>query len=267
MRLGLRHTAQGLCRRVKPLQCERQAAGFDLMIFANSYSERWFSFFHAGIAESRTVQEVDFICACAPFPGFRKVLDVCCGMGRHARALCSSGYSVTGVERDTAAIGRARELAGGPNYIQADVRDYQPEASAYDVAIIMSQSFGYFDDATNRDLLRRLGMGVREGGRVILDLWNLEFFVTHQGERKFDLPDGIVRERKWVEDGRLFVHLDYPDGGSDDFEWQLFTSAQMTSLADSVGLALMVSCTDFDMRTEPSPAKPRIQFVLERRSA
>jgi len=233
----------------------------------NSYSQRWFASFHVGIAESRTVQEVDFVCACAPLPGFRKVLDVCCGMGRHARALSRRGYIVTGVERDAAAIARARELGQGPSYIQADVRDYQPETSAYDVAVIMSQSFGHFDDATNRDVLRRVGTGVREGGRVILDLWNPEFFVTHQGEREFDLPDGIVRERKRVEDGRLFVHLDYPDGGHDDFEWQLFTPAEMRALADSVSLALMVSCTDFDVRNEPSPAKPRIQFVLERRSS
>jgi SAM-dependent methyltransferase len=234
------------------------------MIFANSYSERWFSFFHAGIAESRTVQEVDFVCACAPLPGYRKVLDVCCGMGRHARALCSRGYSVTGVERDAAAIARARELANGPSYIRADVRDYEPEASAYDVAIIMSQSFGHFDDATNRDLLRRLALSVREGGRVILDLWSPEFFVTHQGEREFDLPDGIVRESKRVEDDRLFVHLDYPEGGHDDFEWQLFTPSQMKTLADSVGLTLSVFCTDFDTRKKPSAAKPRMQFVLER---
>jgi SAM-dependent methyltransferase len=229
----------------------------------NSYSRDWFRFFHTGIAETRTIQEVDFVCACAPLPGFRKVLDVCCGMGRHARMLCSRDYSVTGVERDAAAIPRARELAGGPNYIHADVRDFQPDVGAYDVAIIMSQSFGYFDDATNRDVLRRLGRSVREGGRVILDLWNPEFFVTHQEEREFDLPDGTVRERKRVVDGRLFVHLDYPDG-HDDFEWQLFTPAQMRSLSEDIGLALMVSCTDFDMKKEPSLAKPRIQFVLER---
>ena len=233
----------------------------------NSYSHRWFKFFHIGIAETRTTQEIDFVCACAPLPCFRKVVDVCCGMGRHARALFSRGYSVTGVERDAVAIARARELAGGPSYIQADVRDYQPDLCAYDLAIVMSQSFGYFDAATNRDLLRRLATGVREGGRVILDLWSPEFFATHQGERDFELPDGIVRERKRVEDGRLFVHLDYPDGGHDDFEWQLFTPLEMSSLADSVGLALIVSCTDFDMAVEPCPTKPRIQFVLERRCA
>ena len=81
------------------------------------------------------------------------------------------------------------------------------------------------------------------------------------------MPNGIVRERKRVENGRLFVHLDYPDGGHDDFEWQLFTPSEMISLAKSIGLTLIVSCTDFDMAVEPCPAKPRIQFVLARRCA
>ena len=202
-----------------------------------------------------------------PLPDFRKVVDVCCGMGRHARVLFSRGYSVTGVDRDIAAIIRARELAGGPRYIHTDVRDYQPDACAYDLTIIMSQSFGYFDASTNRDVLRRLTAGMREGGRVILDLWKPEFFSAHQGERDLELPDGVVRERKRVEDGRLFVHLDYPDGGYDDFEWELFGREQMTLLGDSMDLDLIIACTDFDIAIEPGPGNPRIQFVLERRFA
>jgi SAM-dependent methyltransferase len=230
----------------------------------NSYSQRWFQFFHAGITENRTTQETDFVCACAPLADFPRVLDVCCGMRRHARALTARGYSVTGIERDATAIAKTQELAGGPNYIQADVREHQPDASAYDLAIIMSQSFGYFDAATNRDVLRRLAVGVREGGRVVLDLWNPEFFAAHQDERDLELPEGIVCETKRVENGRLYVHLDYPDGGHDDFEWQLFTPAKMASLAESTGLKLVVSCTNFDMSVELCSSKPRIQFVLER---
>jgi len=230
----------------------------------NAYSHLWFKFFHVGIVETRTAQEIDFVCACAPLPSFRKVLDVCCGMGRHPRALSSRGYAVTGVERDPAAIANARELGGGPTYIQADVRDYQPDAYAYDLVIVMAQRFGHFDAAMNRDLFRRLALGVREGGRVVLDLWNPEFFAAHQGERDFELPDGIVRERKRGEGNRLLVHLDYPDGGIDDFDWQLFTPAEIMSLAGGVGLDLVAACTDFDISVEPSPAKPRIQFVLKR---
>ena len=230
----------------------------------NAYSERWFRFFHVGIEETRTTREVNFVCASAPLPGFHRVLDVCCGTGRHARALFSRGYSVTGVERDRAAIARARSLAGGPHYIQRDVRDYRPGADAFDVVIVMSQSFGYFDAATNRDLLRRLASSLRDRGRVILDLWNPEFFNRRQREREFESVHGTVRERKRMENGRLFVQVDYPGGGVDTFEWELFSSAQMASLASSAGLALIASYTDFDMAVERDPAKPRIQFVLER---
>jgi SAM-dependent methyltransferase len=230
----------------------------------NSYSERWFESFQAGIPQERTEREVAFVCACAPLPDYQKVLDVCCADGRHARALASRGYTVTGVERDAAAVAKAREMEGGPSYIQANVRDHQPEAAAYDLAIVMSQSFGYFDAAANRDLLQRLANGIREGGRILLDLWNPEFFAAHQDERDLQTAAGLVHETKRVENGRLFVRLDYPGGGQDNFEWQLFTAPEMRSLAESVRLHLTIACTDFDAATDPSPENPRIQFVLKK---
>jgi SAM-dependent methyltransferase len=230
----------------------------------NAYSSLWFQFFHVGIGEARTAQETAFVCRCAPLPGFRKVLDACCGMGRHARALCSRGYSVVGIDRNGHMSARAQTLAGGPSYVNIDVRDYRPDPGMFDVAIIMSQSFGYFDATTNREVLGRLSDGVREGGRVILDLWSAEFLMIHQGRYEFETPGGVVRETKRVDEGRLFVHLDYPDGGEDSFEWQLFTPERMISTAESVGLGQLLVCTAFDETTPPSPANPRVQFVFER---
>ena len=213
------------------------------------------------------MQETAFICRCAPLPDFRKVLDVCCGMGQHARSLSNRGYSVIGIDRDGPAVAKARLLAGGPSYVNMDIRDYRPEPGAFDAAIVMSQSFGYFDSTTNREVLGRLATGVREGGRVILDLWSQEFFVAHQGRREFKTPAGEVRETKRVEGDRLFVHLFYPDGGQDQFQWQLFSRKQMDSIAESIGLVPLLACTDFDEMTAPSPANPRVQFVFERRGA
>ena len=230
---------------------------------SNSYSPQWFEFFHAGIDEARTIRETDFICRCASRPDFRKILDVCCGMGRHARALSNLGYSVTGIDRDTDAIAKARELGGGPNYIVADIRDYQPAPETFDAAIVMGQSFGHFDAGTNRDILGTLAGGVRKRGRVILDLWNPEFFKAHQGERALKVSKGVVRENKRVTDDRLVVWLDYPEGAREQFEWQLFTPEQMEQLASFVGLGWLVSCTDFDLTSLPSPANPRIQFLME----
>ena len=73
----------------------------------------------------------------------------------------------------------------------------------------------------------------------------------------------FAKENTWRRAASLFISI-YPDGGADDFEWQLFTPAEMISMVDPIGLDLIVSCTEFDRAVEPSPAKPRIQFVLER---
>jgi SAM-dependent methyltransferase len=218
---------------------------------ANAYSPRWFEFFHVGIDDSRTVRETEFVCACAPLPDFRNVLDVCCGMGRHARALSDRGYSVTGIDRDTDAIANARDLRHGPNYVVAEIRDYQPAPETFDAAIVMGQSFGHFDPGINRDILRRLAAGVRKRGRIIVDLWNPEFFIGHQGERELKTSRGNVCEKKRVDGDRLFVQLDYPDGTHEQFEWQMFTPEQMAQLAESVGLGLLVSCTNFEMKNAP----------------
>lgn len=230
----------------------------------NLYSEQWFEFFHVDIEEARTIQETEFVCRCAPLPEFRNVLDVCCGTGRHAQALRNRGYSVVGIDRDADIIAKARQLVSRANFVAADIRDYQPATGAFDALIMMGQSFGHFDAETNRDVLRRLAIGIRKRGRIILDLWNTEFFEAHQGERDLKTARGIVREHKRVDDGRLFVQLDYPDRSHEQFEWQLFTPVQMKQLADSVGLVLLISCTDFDMTAHPTTANPRIQFLFER---
>ena len=111
------------------------------MISSNSYSTQWFEFFSYEIGEGRTAREVEFISACAGLPDFHRVLDVCCGLGRHARALASRGYLVTGVERDPSAVTRARELAAGPRYIEADIRDFRADPGAFDIAIVMFAEF------------------------------------------------------------------------------------------------------------------------------
>jgi SAM-dependent methyltransferase len=229
----------------------------------NSYSQHWFEFFHTDIADTRTTWETDFICNCAPVFHFRKILDVCCGTGRHARTLAKRGYVVTGIDRDADAIAKARELGAGPRYICGDIRDYQAAPRSFDAAFVMGQSFGYFDEVTNRDVLGRLAESVRDRGRIILDLWNPEFFAVHQGQHNLETPRGVVRENKHLKHDRLFVQLEYPGGDRENFEWQLFTPIQMERFAESVGLMLFRSCSGFDATKVPSSDDPRLQFLLE----
>lgn len=231
---------------------------------SNVYSQRWFESFHLTIPDARTHLEVGLICAFAPLPDFSRIADVCCGAGRHSRALADCGYQVTGVDRDPAIVAKAREFGGGPSYIEGDLRHYSPDPAAYDMIVIMGQSYGHFDAATNAAVLQRLAGGLRDRGRILLDLWSPEFFVLHQGMREMPGAGGVVRETKHVEDGRLMVHLDYPGGDQEDFEWQLFTLEDMSAMAGPLGLQVIACCTDFDPSVAPCESKPRIQFVLER---
>ena len=234
----------------------------------NSYSQEWFNSFHLPITVARTRAEVDFVCSFAPLPDFSRIADVCCGMGRHARLLAAAGYSVTGVDRDAIILAQARKLGGGVRYLRADLRDYRPEPGEFDAVIIMGQSFGHFDAASNQAILERLTAGLRAHGRLILDLWEPQFFEAHQGKHDFELTAGVVRETKRVEHGRLFVHLAYPSGEEEDFEWQLFTRTEMDALAESVGLKVVACCSDYhhDQSQQPYDSKPRVQYVLERES-
>lgn len=184
-------------------------------------------------------------------------------MGRHARELCSRGYSVVGVDRDDKAITAARELNDGPAYLKADIRNYRPEPNSFDLVIVMGQSFGHFDQNTNQLILSRLAGSLGKGGRLILDVWNPAFFLEHQGEHDLDTARGHVREIKRVKGNRLFVQLNYPTGGRENFEWQLFTTVQLRRIAASIGLQPCVACTGFDSTKLPSSGEPRLQFVLE----
>lgn len=213
---------------------------------SNVYSQRWFESFHLTIPNARTRLEVGLICEFAPLPDFARIADVCCGAGRHSRALAERGYLVTGIDRDPAIIAKASELGGGPSYIEGDLRHYAPDPAAYDMTVIMGQSHGHFDAATNAAILQRLAAGLRDRGSILLDLWNPDFFAAHQGKRDLPGAGGVVSETKLVRDGRLLVHLGYPDGDEEDFEWELFTPEEMSAMAGPLGLRVIACCTDFD---------------------
>lgn len=233
---------------------------------ANRYSENWFRYFHEGMPAERSIEEVRAVEAICPPDRFPRVLDVCCGLGRHCRAFADRGYWVTGIERDAGMVNEARRLGGGPEYLAMDVRDFavSPEAGTFDLVVIFGQSFGYFDDKENAALLTRLAESLRIGGRLLLDLWQPEFFEKRPGRRELIMRAGTVLETKSMVGSRLRVQLEYPDGGAEWFEWQVFTQDEMASFAARAGLRLMRVFQDFDPAAVPHPDKPKVQFLLER---
>jgi SAM-dependent methyltransferase len=193
------------------------------------------------------------------------VLDVCCGPGRHARLLATRGYQVTGVDASPAALERARVRDGGARYVLGDMRELHAYAGAFDAVLCLWQSFGYFDAATNRDVLRQMAAALRPGGRLALDIFHRTFFEQHQGTLRHERGGHAVVETKQMIGDRLTVRLDYGDT-QDTFEWQLFTPEEVCAEAAACGLAPLVMCSGFDTRRPASAEVPRMQVVWEKKS-
>lgn len=135
----------------------------------------------------------------------------------------------------------------------------------FDAVVCLWQSFGYFDAATNTDILRQINAKLVSGGRFVLDIYNREFFEDCLGIREF-VTDGVtVTEQKMMVDGRLTVRLSYDDRDTVDvFEWQLYTPNEIREVAREVGFRCLVSCSEYDEDRLPTSATPRMQFVFER---
>jgi SAM-dependent methyltransferase len=233
----------------------------------NNYSKSWFEMFLQTIKPAQTELEVAFISHYLPQPTYKTILDVCCGFGRHAYLLAERGYRVTGIDSNPEAIAKARSLSGGEVvYLQEDMRNLDKLTDTFDSAINLWQSFGYFDETTNADILGQISKKLNPKGRMILDIYHRRFFGEHQGIRSFKKGNLAITEKKSMDGNRLTVQLDYGPGyESDLFEWQLYTPDEICRLVEDLGFVCLAICTDFDEKRPASASSPRMQIVFEKR--
>lgn len=223
--------------------------------------------------EEWTQKDVAFLARQLPLPRYARVLDLCCGYGRHALRLAQRGYQVTGLDRDEAAINEARRRAAEAGqdivYIADDMRHVSKAVGTFDAVINMWQSFSYFDEETNQDLLRQICRQLTPGGRFIIDMYNREYFESHQGHSRQEINGIIVESNGYMQGKRWHSALSYSDEhgqlGSDHMEWQLFSPDEFSTLAAQPGFETILACTWSDEYQAPTADIARVQVVLEKR--
>jgi SAM-dependent methyltransferase len=236
------------------------------MTHDNIYSSIWFETFLRTIPEAQTAAECDFLERQLPRPACTSLLDICCGMGRHALPLAARGYRVVGVDVDAHALAVAQAQGRGQvEWLQGDMRDLSAIPGEFDGALLLWQSFGQFDAATNEEVLRQVRGRLRPGGRFVLDIYHRAFFAAHLEERRFARDGRTITETKRMDDHHLTVTLDYgSDLPRDEYAWDLFTPDEIVALARRVGFAPLLCCTDFDEARPASADAPRMQLVFAR---
>jgi SAM-dependent methyltransferase len=138
------------------------------------------------------------------------ILDMPCGVGRHAIELAGRGFRVTGVDRtpsylaDAAERARTEGLAERTEWVEADMRGFsRPEA--FDAAINVYTSFGYFrDPEDDRRVAEVLLASLHPGGRVLLEMVNKSWIARRfRASDWHEEPDGtlVLEQRSLSADG------------------------------------------------------------------
>ena len=137
-----------------------------------------------------------------------RLLDLCCGNGRHLVHLLKHTHRCTGLDYSAALLGMAREnTKGRAALVRADMRKL-PFHESFTVIVNFFTSFGYFlDDEENEAAARRLARALKPGGRFLIDFLNapyVEETLVPESEKE---RDGFrILERRWIDDRQRRVN-------------------------------------------------------------
>jgi SAM-dependent methyltransferase len=126
-------------------------------------------------------------------PGDR-VLDLACGSGEHAIRLAQRGLEVLGVDIAPSLIAHCRQQAADRGAVTAqfevgDMRELAYEGK-FDAVLLLSGSFGFFDDATNADVLARMAHALKPAGRLLIDVFDPAQMVVRPPRRTWSTYAG-----------------------------------------------------------------------------
>ncbi|MGQ9721289.1 MAG: methyltransferase domain-containing protein [Candidatus Jordarchaeum sp.] len=161
-----------------------------------------------------TRYEVDLFSSILKLQPDDKILDLCCGQGRHSLELARRGYkSVEGLDRSHYLIQRAKEQAKkeglGVRFREGDARKLPYPPDSFDVVMILGNSFGYFETVhDDMRVLREVFRVLKPWGKLLIDVADGDYMREHFQPRSWEWIDKkhfVNRERSLSADGQRLI--------------------------------------------------------------
>jgi SAM-dependent methyltransferase len=143
-----------------------------------------------------------------------KVLDVCCGSGRHSIEFAKRGYDVTGFDLSNYLIGEAKRHKSELNeknlklkFLKKDMRNFDFKSS-FDIVLNIFSSFGYFEkDEENFKVFKNVYSSLKKRGYFVFDFLNEAYLKKNLVERDFvNISGKKVLQKRRIENN--FVYKD-----------------------------------------------------------
>ena len=167
--------------------------------------------------DQNTGEEIDLLVRTVGLERNDRILDLCCGQGRHSLELARRGFpNVTGLDRSRYLIRLARKRARQGNlsvsFHEGDARRFRLGEAEFHCVSLLGNSFGYFerpeDDLAVLEAIKR---ALSSGGSLVMDLMDGEWMRCHFDPRSWEWIDQnhfVCRERDLAEDGDDLVAID-----------------------------------------------------------
>jgi D-alanine-D-alanine ligase len=215
-----------------------------------------------------TRQEVDLFSEILKISPEDKILDLCCGQGRHSLELARRGFKyVEGLDRSHYLIQKAKgyEKKEGLNVKlrEGDARKLPYLPDTFDVTLILGNSFGYFDTIQD-DLrvLKEVFKVLKPWGRLLVDVTDGQYLREHFQPRSWEWIDKkhfVCRERSRSLDAQRLIsreviaHVEKGVIADQFYAERLYTKESLTELMKAAGF------TDISFHGEISPDSQRNQ--------
>ena len=214
------------------------------------------------VDDKNTPSEVDFIENLLTLQPPARIMDLCCGYGRHCFELASRGYKVTGIDlsHDLLSIGarikKSRKI-GQVRFIQGSMQNLPllVGREIFDAVICMDCSFGVLSDEGNTETLLAITRSLKRDGLLFLQLGNREYFLNlSEKENRITSGNREYISRTWIDNTskRMFGEWSIFENGKKIHEVsdtnhgsRLYTLSELRTLLNDTGFEVILVHRDF----------------------
>ncbi|HEY8165551.1 MAG TPA: class I SAM-dependent methyltransferase [Gemmatimonadaceae bacterium] len=180
----------------------------------------------------------------------RRVLDLACGAGRHARHLAKH-WLTFGLDLSEVLLRAAKRESAPALFVRGDMRALPFRDDSFDLVTNFFTSFGYFDDDNeHRVVVREVARVSAENGLFVLDYLNafqLRRTLVPYDERR--IGDSVVEQhREITSDGCCVVKTIKIRGDERQFveRVRLYTPEELMSLVSAEGFEIESVIGDYN---------------------
>ena len=177
----------------------------------NNWYENWFGNEYLSVYAHRDEEEarklIELILQYVQLDKKAKILDLCCGQGRHAYILSQKGFEVYGIDLSRTLLQVAKYKNNRNDntfFIQADMRSL-PSVNSFDLLLNLFTSFGYFEeDIENKTVFREFHQVLKPGGNFVFDYFHTPYLLAHlERHHSEKIGDLIVEQERFIEGSRV----------------------------------------------------------------